>query len=372
MKLSYWESEYFIGKPDIVVVGMGLTGLQTAIELKWRAEKAEILVIDNSPWSQGASTKNAGFACFANVSEILDDFQHHSKDQVYQLANERFQGIQKLRKNYGDNMIGYEAKGSVEVFNQKTRPDLEAALDHLQEINTSMHEYLGLDQVFQYRSNSDFPNSLGAISNPYEGQLNTGKLYHSVLQLAHLMGIKIVGGLALRSWEETGKIIKLELEDMELSCSNLVLCTNAFTKQFVDIDIVPARGQVLVTEVLESLPCEGLHHYSRGYYYWRDIDGRILLGGARNLDKLTEQTSQFEANSTIVDELKRFLYEEILQNEVAIEHQWSGIMGMGKHAQKEAIVKTVSTNVVVAARLGGMGVALSSVIAERAAKLLLD
>ena len=73
MNFSYWEKEYFLGKIDFLIVGAGLTGLQTAINLKEKEPKANVVVIDRFAWSLGASTRNAGFACFANVSEIIDD-----------------------------------------------------------------------------------------------------------------------------------------------------------------------------------------------------------------------------------------------------------------------------------------------------------
>jgi hypothetical protein len=31
----------------------------------------------------GASTKNAGFACFGSISEIIDDLKSHSEEEVF-------------------------------------------------------------------------------------------------------------------------------------------------------------------------------------------------------------------------------------------------------------------------------------------------
>jgi hypothetical protein len=44
----------------------------------------------------GASTKNAGFACF-EVFEIIDDLKSHSEEEVYQLVTKRLEGL-VLRK----------------------------------------------------------------------------------------------------------------------------------------------------------------------------------------------------------------------------------------------------------------------------------
>jgi glycine/D-amino acid oxidase-like deaminating enzyme len=112
------------------------------------------------------------------------------------------------------------------------------------------------------------------------------------------------------------------------------------------------------------LPIEGLYHYDNGYYYWRDIDNRILLGGARNYDSIGETTDKIETSDVIISELKRFMEEQITGRPVSVEYQWSGIMGMGKSKQKMPIIKKLEPHVFLAARLGGMGVALSASVAE--------
>ena len=59
----------------------------------------------------------------------------------------------------------------------------------------------------------------------------------------------------------------------------------------------------------------------------------------------------------------------ILPNqEFEIEHRWSGIMGVG--TQKKAIVKQTSQNIFCGIRLGGMGVAIGSLVGKELADLL--
>jgi hypothetical protein len=40
----------------------------------------------------GASTKNAGFACFGSISEIIDDLKSHSEGG-FQLVTKRWEGL---------------------------------------------------------------------------------------------------------------------------------------------------------------------------------------------------------------------------------------------------------------------------------------
>lgn len=371
MNYSYWETEHLLTDIDYLIVGMGLVGLQTAINLKEKEPKAHVVVIDRHAWGIGASTRNAGFGCFANVSEILDDLQHDTPENVYGTIQKRYLGLQKLRTKFTDAAIGYEERGSCEIFTKLNRDELAVGIDSLQGINTILDRELGLDRVFTYKSNNPLPNVSGAIHNAYEGQLNTGKLYDTIYSFAQRLGIKLYGGIEVKSWEKGTQIEVQTADNLTIKTANLILCTNAFTNQLIDEDITPCRGQVIVSEQVENLPCEGMYMYDNGYYYWRDIDNRILLGGARNMDVEGETSYDIATNETIIAELKRFINEQIFGREVKIEHQWSGIMGMGNTNIKTPIVKEVEPNVYLAARLGGMGVALSANVAEEVVSLMI-
>ncbi|MDA0778807.1 MAG: FAD-dependent oxidoreductase [Bacteroidetes bacterium] len=372
MNYSYWEKEYLLANIDYLIVGMGLVGLQSAIGIKEAKPSAKVVVIDKHSWGLGASTRNAGFGCFANVSEILDDLQHDSMGNVYATIRKRYNGLQKLRSKFGDAAIGYENIGSTEIFTKENKASLHKGIDSLQGINTILYTELGLDNVFSFRSNNALPNTIGAIHNAFEGQLNTGKLYETVYQCAQQLGIMLYGGIEVTEWEGDNDIVVQTMNDVRLKTKSLILCTNAFTAKLIDEDIVPCRGQVIVSERIENLPCKGPHFYDSGYYYWRDIDQRILLGGARNKDVEGENSYDLVPNDTVLAELKRFMNEQIFGREVAIDYEWSGIMGMGKSNEKQPIVKRLSTNSIVAARLGGMGVALSANVAEEVVGLIYD
>jgi glycine/D-amino acid oxidase-like deaminating enzyme len=151
--------------------------------------------------------------------------------------------------------------------------------------------------------------------------------------------------------------------------NKVLIATNGFANQFLNEDLQPARAQVLITKPIENLQIKGTFHLEKGYYYFRNIDDRILLGGGRNLDFTTEETSEFGLTTLVQNKLEEILKTTILPNqEVEIEHRWSGIMGVGN--QKKAIVKQVSENVYCGVRLGGMGIAIGSIIGKELAELV--
>ena len=50
---------------------------------------------------------------------------------------------------------------------------------------------------------------------------------------------------------------------------------------------------MLITKPIKNLHIKGTFHLDKGYYYFRNIDDRILFGGGRNLDFKTEETTEF-------------------------------------------------------------------------------
>ena len=135
----------------------------------------------------------------------------------------------------------------------------------------------------------------------------------------------------------------------------------------LDEDVKPARAQVLITKPIDNLKIKGTFHFDRGYYYFRNIDKRILIGGGRNLDYETEETCKFGLNKKIQRELETILKTIILpKNNFIVDLRWSGIMGVGN--KKTAIVKSISKNVFCGIRLGGMGVAIGSTVGKELAE----
>ena len=150
------------------------------------------------------------------------------------------------------------------------------------------------------------------------------------------------------------------------------MTTNAFVNTLIpDLDVTPGRGQVLITKPIKNLKVKGTFHYDKGYYYFRNINGRVLLGGGRNLDFKTEETTEFGQTENVQSALENLLRGVIIPDTpFEIEQRWSGIMAFGK--QLEPIVTEAKPNVFCAVRCNGMGVAMGSQTGEDIARLVLN
>ena len=94
-----------------------------------------------------------------------------------------------------------------------------------------------------------------------------------------------------------------------------------------------------------------------------------MFGGGRNIDFVGETTTNLDQTKIIQNQLEKLLKEVILPDtDFEIEHRWSGIMGLGN--TKTPIVKQLSQHVYCGVRLGGMGVAIGSLIGTELADLI--
>lgn len=91
---SYWEVKEWFKNIDFTIVGSGIVGLNCAFYLRQKYPNAKILIIEKGVLPQGASTKNAGFACFGSLSELIDDMKRHTEEEVFNLVKKRLKGLQ--------------------------------------------------------------------------------------------------------------------------------------------------------------------------------------------------------------------------------------------------------------------------------------
>ena len=369
MNLSYWEYKSWLSNIDFTVIGSGIVGLNCALQLRTLYPKAKILVLEKGGLPQGASTKNAGFACFGSISEVLSDLKTHTKDEVVELVQQRWYGMLALRKLLGDKTIDFQLHGGHELFLKEDKNLFQYCLENIEAANRLLRP------VFNNDAFKTTPNHFGFkvieqhyISHIFEGQLDTGKMMSALLQLAMASGITILNSVTVESYEDNSKGVAVKTNLFEFRTDKLLIATNGFANKLLNEDMKPARAQVVITKPIENLKIKGTFHLQEGYYYFRNIDNRILLGGGRNLDFKTEETTQFGETELVQQRLHQLLKTVILpETPLEIDYSWSGIMGVGKH--KKPIIKRLSNNTACGIRLGGMGVAIGTSVGRQLANI---
>lgn len=370
MQLSYWEIKSWFTNVDFTIVGSGIVGLQTANFLKDKYPDSKIIILERGSLPQGASTKNAGFACFGSVSEILSDLKSHSEDEVLHLIEKRFLGLELLRNQLGDSNIDYQNNGGYEVFLNSNSELYQHCLEQTSYINKLVKPLFNKDIYEIRKDNFNFQNTYpNLILNTLEGQIDTGKMIQTLLKRVLSKDILILNHQEVIDFSENNSYVTVITNDFSFETNKLIFTTNGFASKLTNNEVLPARAQVLITEPIPNLHIKGTFHLDEGYYYFRNIENRILFGGGRNLDFEGETTTELNTTEIIQNKLDELLNSVILPNTpVSIEHRWSGIMGVG--SQKKPIVKALSEHVYCGVRMGGMGVAIGSLIGKELAELI--
>lgn len=373
--ISYWEQKNFLNH-DLIIVGSGFTGLSTAINFKKKNPKAKVLVLEKEIFPTGASTKNAGFACFGSLTELLDDMQTLSEEEVLGLVKRRYRGLEEIRKVFGDKTLEYKGNHGFEILDEKS----EEALKDLEKVNRLLKNVFKKDVFSQVKRTKKlgFSSSVKAVvENRFEGELDPGKYLGALWKMASEMGVKILTGVAvIEVQKDTGLILAENLDRtriFEFQAQKVGICTNAFTKKlWAESEINPGRGLILLSQPIEGkIPWKGAYHMDRGYVYFRQIDGRLLLGGARNMDFEGETSTEFKVNPKIKNHLDTLAKTVILPGKsISWEMEWTGIMAFG--SKKTPLIQKVGDRLGAAVRLGGMGVAIGWQVGKELSELLSD
>jgi glycine/D-amino acid oxidase-like deaminating enzyme len=365
---SFWETQTYLNDIDLIVIGSGIVGLSTAISYKEKYKNAKVVVLEKGLLPYGASTKNAGFACFGSVSELLSDLKKNHEDTVWQTVEMRIKGLELLRNRLGDKNIDFKEFGGYELFDKTER--FEECAESVDYFNKLMKSYTGIKNTYTINHKKidtfQFKQIKGLIFNKKEGQIDTGKMMQNLMQFASSKGIIILNSVTVSHIKDLKVEVKLQTSIGMLATKRVVVATNGFANQLLKLkDVMPARAQVLVTKPINNLKIKGTFHYDEGYYYFRNIGKRVLFGGGRNLDFETETSTDFNLNPKIQNRLQQLLKTIILPEvNFEIEQRWCGIMGVGN--EKKPIIKRISPNVVCAVRMGGMGVAIGSLVGKLA------
>ncbi len=374
--LSYWEREELL-QSTIAVVGSGIIGLSTAISIKELHPDYDVVILEREILPAGASTKNAGFACYGSLTEILQDVRVMGEEAATRVIAQRKRGLDLLRHRLGDEKLGLDMVGGYELL----WGDTSAALNSLDAMNQIMQpmfgsEYFQLDDSLVSRFGFSQSKVEHIVATPHEGSINSGMAMKNLSLLAAAKGVRIITGADVQQVHERSSGVELEVrrhilnDTIRFRAERVVLCTNALALLLMGgLPIQPARGQVLITHPIPDLRFRGVFHFDEGFYYFRNVGTRVLFGGGRNLDIEGETTAEFQTTEQMQNNLDEYLRTVILPGVAfEVDMRWAGIMGF--QSDKSPIVQHISPNVVVGFGCNGMGVAIGSDIGAQAAALV--
>lgn len=372
--LSYWEKSTVASHCDIMIIGGGLTGLLSAFRASRKFPKRRIRIVERGPFPFGASTRNAGFACFGSPSEIYEDLQVDGEELTLHRVEQRYRGLQFYLQNFAPKSFDFRMTGGWEIFQTSETDVFDNLNDKLEHLNHILNPIVG-DSTYQTDSSTSrfgmdvLPHS---FLNKHEGQLHPAKLCILIEKALRERGVEFINGIEITAIETVPHVVAIDTSGVKWTAEACIVATNGLTKQLLpEENIYPARGQVLMTSEIPNLKLEGTFHLDRGYWYFRNVGKRVLLGGGRHLDVMGERTSDRVTSEKIQSELEHILRSTLLpDSSFDIDYRWAGTMAFGAENEKTPRIEALSDNLILAARLGGMGVAMAPIVAEMAIEKL--
>jgi len=369
--LSFWERKEYFEQIDFLIVGAGIVGCSTAYHLRQKYPKAKIVVLDRGILPNGASTKNAGFACFGGPVELYDDLKKYPEDTVWLTVEERYNGLIYLRELIGDNYMDFQQHGGWDIITTKQIGVATKIREQIQMFNEKLYKITKHKNVFaenlEIIEKFGFKGVKTAFKIELEGQIDTAKMMKRYLQLLSTNNIAVLFGINVENIDTQNAIAQTSIG--EIKAINIFLTVNGFATQLIpQEDVLPARAQVIVTSPIDNLPFKGTFHHDSGFYYFRNFNNRILLGGGRNIDIKGETSFEMKTTQPIQQQLVEMLQTMIIPNKkFSIDYRWSGIMGVG--SSKYPIIKKISDKVFIGVRLGGIGVAIGTIVGKKLATM---
>ena len=214
LPLSVWESESFFAPKDFIVIGSGFTGLWSAYYLKKRYPDKSVVILERGIIPSGASSRNAGFACFGSFTELESDMDQHGEHEMLELVEMRYKGLEKIRKKFSADRIGYENLGGYELVSPGRFPDMNILRTRIDNLNNQLKNITGKQKTFQLNDSKIKSFGLGGshhlIENKMESQLHSGKLLEALVQLVNSEGITILTQVDVKKMQVLSDRVELE------------------------------------------------------------------------------------------------------------------------------------------------------------------
>ncbi len=347
---------------DVAVVGGGFSGLGAA----WAAMQsgASVVVLEARTIAAGASGRNAGFILSgpamgfgASVAAIgLEETL-----EIWRLTEENHSLLLSLLEELSTD-CGYLRRGSLSLAASDTEWDV------MQEECGRMLN-AGLNVCLMPSSSLPRPfDSLyqGGVYHPGNAELDPGAFLRGMAR--HLATrVTIFEESPVEVIENGEQLLLLSLEGT-VTARRVVVATNAYTDTLLRaVPIAPTRGQVASTRPLSRVIAPFPMYADRGFQYWRQTaDGRLVVGGWRNLDLEAEVGRDELLHERIQAALRHFV-EQVAPG-AGIERRWAGIMGFTPDHYPLVGPVPGHAGIFMAAGYSGHGVAMAFICGARAAR----
>ena len=340
---------------DLVVVGLGGSGLTALLHAAQRG--LNVIGIDSDRIAAGAAGRNGGLL-LAGIA----DFHHNvRKDLGVQRATSLYQHtLDEMDRIEATTPEAVSRIGALRIGESNPGEDAEELID------TYAHRDALLADGFPVE---DYEGEQGiGILIPTDGTFHPAKRAVLLAKLAQAAGAQIfTHSPAIKI--ESGLVIT---EHGSIKAKHIVVAVDGnLGKALPEIadQVQPTRLQMISTAPETKLKMKYAVYVRQGWDYWQQLpDGRIAIGGGRDLALEQEATDVVEPTQIMRDYLERKL--EDLGVTAPIEHHWAAIVSYTNTGLP--MVKEVQPGVWAVGAYCGTGNVVGALLARSAVDHCID
>jgi glycine/D-amino acid oxidase-like deaminating enzyme len=281
---------------DVCVVGLGGSGLTAVQELE--SHGAAVVGIDAGPVGGGAAGRNGGF--------LLAGLARPYHQAVAQLGRPVAARLYRRTLEEMDRTPHTRRVGSLRIETDLLA-DCAAQAAALRADGFRVEDYEG-------------PEGRGLLF-PDDGVLQPLERVRSLARQA-------VSPLFERTPALSVSGTAVTTPGGTIHCGAVVVAVDGNLDLLLpEVPVRTVRLQMLATEPLPTTRWTRPVYHRDGYEYWQQLpDGRLALGGFRDLGGAEEETRSTETTPRVQEALDRFLRED-LGVEAAVTHRWAASVG---------------------------------------------
>jgi glycine/D-amino acid oxidase-like deaminating enzyme len=210
--------------------------------------------------------------------------------------------------------------------------------------------------------------------------LHPPKLVHAIAEQAVILGAHLNTNTKVTQVESINdNLLRITTTRGICHASQVVYANNAWVGELLPFArelITPTRGQVIATKPLPNYWNFGLLFNDGWEYMIQREDGRVILGGCRWKSPTTEQPMLDDSNiqENVSEGLHSYLkenFEELFDDDLEIEEEWTGIMAFSKDDMPIVGRVPNTTNQFISAGYTGQGMPTAFLSAKGIADMIL-
>jgi glycine/D-amino acid oxidase-like deaminating enzyme len=312
---------------DVLVVGSGLTGLTAALRLA-RGGRS-VAVIDSGEIASGASSVNGGMVSPDIKAGIKLIFDQHGPDlgrEMWQATVRSVDIVSDLAETEGIEASIMRGGMAALGIGPEAQARFEQSVSWYRDHVGVEWEVLGPGRIGEVIGAGSFTT---AIFEPEGFGIHPARFVFGIAERAAAAGARLVARCEAISFERDGPAFRVVTSSGAVRAGEVILATNGYTTARPSPElsrrIVPVGSYIIVTEPIEDLATEvfpgGAMTYTKKRllnYMRRTPDGRVLIGGRRNLHPgLDLEESAAALRAQLVGYFPQL-------EEVPLTHVWGG------------------------------------------------